>query len=50
MRAGPPSFPCSAALAAGAAMGAGCAHYQLGTQGRLAFTTLYVEPVAKIAP
>jgi len=25
---------------------AGCAHYQLGTQGRLAFDTLYVAPVA----
>jgi hypothetical protein len=25
---------------------AGCAHYQLGTEGKLAFTTLYVEPVA----
>ncbi len=24
---------------------AGCAHYQLGTGGKLAFTTLYVEPV-----
>jgi len=23
----------------------GCAHYQLGTEGKLAFTTLYVEPV-----
>ena len=30
-----------------AALGlAGCAHYQLGTDGRLAFATLYVEPVA----
>jgi hypothetical protein len=25
---------------------AGCAHYQLGTGGNLAFRTLYVEPVA----
>jgi outer membrane lipopolysaccharide assembly protein LptE/RlpB len=25
---------------------AGCAHYQLGTQGKLAFSTLYIEPVA----
>jgi hypothetical protein len=25
---------------------AGCAHYQLGTTGKLAFSTLYVEPVA----
>lgn len=25
---------------------AGCSHYQLGTTGKLAFTTLYVEPVA----
>ena len=25
---------------------AGCAHYQLGTDGKLAFTTLYVAPVA----
>ena len=24
----------------------GCAHYQLGTEGKLAFSTLYVEPVA----
>lgn len=24
----------------------GCAHYQLGTEGKLAFATLYVEPVA----
>ena len=24
---------------------AGCAHYQLGTTGKLAFTTLYIEPV-----
>ena len=24
----------------------GCAHYQLGTDGKLAFTTLYVAPVA----
>lgn len=23
----------------------GCSHYQLGTEGKLAFTTLYVEPV-----
>ncbi|MEO6875450.1 MAG: LPS assembly lipoprotein LptE [Opitutaceae bacterium] len=23
----------------------GCSHYQLGTEGRLTFTTLYVEPV-----
>jgi hypothetical protein len=27
------------------ALFAGCAHYQLGTAGKLAFTTLYVEPV-----
>jgi hypothetical protein len=27
-----------------AALG-GCSHYQLGTEGKLAFTTLYVEPV-----
>lgn len=25
---------------------AGCSHYQLGTTGRLSFTTLYVAPVA----
>ncbi len=25
---------------------AGCAHYQLGTSGKLAFTTLYIAPVA----
>ncbi len=25
---------------------AGCAHYQLGTDAKLGFTTLYVEPVA----
>jgi hypothetical protein len=25
---------------------AGCAHYQLGTEAKLAFTTLYVAPVA----
>jgi hypothetical protein len=25
---------------------AGCAHYQLGTGGKLPFTTLYVQPVA----
>ena len=25
---------------------AGCSHYQLGTESKLAFTTLYVEPVA----
>ena len=25
---------------------AGCSHYQLGTSGRLAFSTVYVEPVA----
>lgn len=24
---------------------AGCAHYQLGTEGKLAFSTLYIEPV-----
>ncbi|KAB2649517.1 MAG: LPS assembly lipoprotein LptE [Verrucomicrobiota bacterium] len=24
----------------------GCAHYTLGTQGKLSFTTLYVEPVS----
>jgi len=30
-----------------AALGlAGCAHYQLGTDGQLAFSTLYVAPVA----
>jgi hypothetical protein len=34
-----------AGLAAGLGL-AGCAHYQLGTEGKLAFTTLYVEPVA----
>jgi hypothetical protein len=26
--------------------GAGCSHYQLGTDTKLAFTTLYIEPVA----
>ncbi|MGH7996913.1 MAG: LPS assembly lipoprotein LptE [Opitutaceae bacterium] len=30
---------------AGAALEAGCAHYQWGTRGRLPFTSLYVEPV-----
>jgi hypothetical protein len=25
---------------------AGCAHYQLGTTGKLAFSSLYIEPVA----
>ncbi len=25
---------------------AGCAHYQLGTEGKLPFSTLYIEPVA----
>jgi hypothetical protein len=32
-------------LAALAVLCAGCSHYQLGTEGRLAFATLYVEPV-----
>jgi hypothetical protein len=27
-------------------LGAGCSHYQLGTDAKLAFTTLYIEPVA----
>ena len=27
-------------------LGAGCSHYQLGTDTKLAFTTLYIEPVA----
>src|SRR3954466_1377471 len=26
--------------------GFGCSHYHLGTEGKLAFRTLYVEPVA----
>lgn len=26
--------------------GTGCSHYQLGTEGKLVFRTLYVEPVA----
>ncbi len=34
-------FTCVLALAAAA----GCSHYQLGTQGRLPFTTVYVAPV-----
>jgi hypothetical protein len=29
---------------------AGCAHYQLGTQGRTAFRTLYIAPVDNQAP
>jgi hypothetical protein len=28
------------------ALAGGCSHYQLGTGGKLTFTTLYVEPVA----
>ena len=28
-----------------AAFPAGCAHYQVGTEGRLGFTTVYVAPV-----
>src|SRR4051812_26905059 len=27
-------------------VGAGCSHYQLGTDAKLAFTTLYIEPIA----
>lgn len=34
-----------ALLLAFVSLGAGCAHYQLGTGSRLAFTTLYVAPV-----
>jgi hypothetical protein len=34
-----------AALFAAVVLG-GCSHYQLGTGGKLAFSTLYVEPVA----
>jgi hypothetical protein len=34
---------CGLALAWGAA---GCSHYELGTEGTLGFTTLYVEPMA----
>jgi Lipopolysaccharide-assembly len=26
--------------------GTGCSHYRLGTEGKLAFSTLYIEPVA----
>jgi hypothetical protein len=43
MRHGLPAFGCWALAAVGAL--AGCSHYELGTQGRLAFTTLYVAPV-----
>jgi len=43
MRAGP-YFWSLWVLAVAAAAG-GCANYQLGTQGRLAFATLYVAPV-----
>lgn len=28
------------------ALGSGCSNYQLGTNGQLTFTTLYIEPVA----
>lgn len=34
------------ALASAALLLAGCAHYHLGTDAKLSFTTLYVEPVA----
>lgn len=33
-------------LVAAALLAGGCSHYQLGTAGRLGFTTLYVAPVA----
>ncbi|HNC23638.1 MAG TPA: LPS assembly lipoprotein LptE [Opitutaceae bacterium] len=32
-------------LAMTALLASGCGHYQLGTEGKLAFTTLYVAPV-----
>ena len=35
-----------AAIALLVGVGPGCSHYQLGTEGRLTFRTLYVEPVA----
>ena len=38
-------FRLSAFLLAAGLLLAGCAHYQLGTGGKLTFTTLYVEPV-----
>lgn len=42
----PPSRPALGGLLLALALtGAGCAHYQLGTGSRLAFTTLYVAPV-----
>ena len=49
MRAGPwliirRILPAFLNFAAGG-LAAGCSHYQLGTQGKLAFTTLYVAPV-----
>lgn len=40
-----PRLPFFCLLAVGLGL-AGCAHYQLGTEGKLAFATLYVEPVA----
>ena len=40
-----PRFLLLAGLAAGLGL-TGCAHYQLGTEGKLAFATLAVEPVA----
>jgi len=43
MRRGLPAL-CCWALAALVSL-AGCSHYELGTEGRLAFTTLYVAPV-----
>lgn len=36
-------------IACFSALAAGCSHYKLGTEGQLAFTTLYVEPVANRA-
>jgi hypothetical protein len=38
-------MPLRLTLAALVLLLAACAHYQLGTEGRLAFATLYVEPV-----
>lgn len=32
-------------VALGLAVWSGCSHYRLGTEGKLGFTTLYVEPV-----
>ena len=40
-----PAWPAFLALAVALLAGAGCAHYRLGTDAKLAFHTLYLEPV-----